>query len=180
VFSEKEGRSARGVAIGLYLGLPLVLLVALAQAALVNDIRFLGVKPNLFLLFIVSWVLLCGFRQGLLLGMIGGIVLEVNSGAPFGSTLLALAVAMGVAGLGEINAFRGAWFLKYLVILGGTLVYGLVFVALLGATGHRAPFGATLARIILPEMVAHLLLMAPVYGALHEITRYLEPKAVEP
>ncbi len=179
MFSEREGRPIRAVAIGLYLGVPLALLVALAQTALVGDIRLLGVKPNLLLLFTVSWVLFCGIRQGLLLAMIGGIVLEVNSGAAFGSTLLALSAATLVAGLGEINAFRGAWFLKYLAILGGTLVYGLVFVAMLSATGHQAPLGATLGRVILPEMAVHALLMAPVYGILHEITRRLEPRTVE-
>lgn len=179
MLSVRDAQPTRGMAIGLYLGAPLALLVALAQAVLVNDIGFLGIKPNLLLLLTVSWVLLCGFRQGVLLVLIGGIVLEVNSGAAFGTTLLALVAAIGVAGLGEVNVFRGAWILKYAVILGATLLYGLVFVALLSATGYPTPLGAALGRVILPEMAAHLLLMPPVYGALHALTGYLEPKAME-
>jgi rod shape-determining protein MreD len=179
MLSERDVQPTHGMAIGLYLGAPLALLVALAQAALVHDIRLLGIKPNLLLLLVVAWVLLSGFRQGLLLALIGGVVLEVNSGAAFGTILLALLAAIGVAGLGEVNVFRGAWVLKYVVILGATLLYGLLSVALLCATAHPTPLGAALGRVILPEMAVHLLLMPPIYGALHALTRYLEPKPME-
>jgi rod shape-determining protein MreD len=179
MYSDGDVSTNKTVAIGVYLGIPLAFLVALAQTALIPDVRLLGVKPNLFLVFTVAWVLLRDVRQGIILGMIGGIVLEVNSGATFGSILLALSAALGVAALGEINAFQGAWFLKYLVITGATLVYGLVSVTLLGAMGHWLPLGAALVRIILPEMLLHLILMVPVYGLLLWLGRRLEPRTVE-
>lgn len=179
MYSERQASSHRSLAVGLYLGVPLVLLAALAQTALLREIGFLGVTPNLVLLVTVAWVLLRGIRQGIALGMLGGIVLEVNSGATFGTLLMALAAALSVAALGEVNLFRGAWFLKYMVILGATLVYGLVSVAMLSATGHQLPLGAALTRIIAPEMLIHLLLMAPIYGILQGLGLYLDPRVVE-
>lgn len=179
MYSERQTSPRRTLAIGLYLGAPLAFLAALVQTALLSEIGFLGVTPNLVLLFAVAWVLLRGVRQGVALGMVGGIVLEANSGATFGTILLALAAALSVAALGEVNLFRGAWFLKYVVIVGATLVYGLVSVALLSATGHWLPLGAALTRIIAPEMLTHLLFMAPIYGILQWLGLYLDPRDVE-
>ncbi len=179
MFSETESQPGRSMATALYLGVPLALLTALAQTTLLRELPLLGIKPNLLLPLVVSWVLLCGLRQGLLLGMVGGLVLEFNSGSVFGAILLAMLVAIAVAALGEVNIFRGAWFLKYGVILGATLLYGLVSLALLGATGRSMPLGVALSRVILPEMAAHLLLMPPIYGVLSAITRRLAPVAVE-
>lgn len=169
----------RGMQAWAYVGVPLAFFTALAQVVVVGEIPILGIKPNLFLLFVVTWVLLGGLRQGLLLAMLGGLFLEINSGASFGCVLVSLAAAVGLAGVSETNLFRGAWFLKYLAILAATLGYEMVYLGVSSVAMARVPWGFALRRVILPEMLVHLALMPLTYGALTWVGSRFRNKPVE-
>ena len=164
---------------GLYLAVPLGLILGLVQAALVGEAALLGVRPNLVLLFTLSWVLLRGPREGAIMGVIGGVIMDINSGAVFGVTVLALLPAVSLAGVGEINVFQGAWFLKYMVVLGATLLYNLAMILLLTTGGRLVPFWPALTRIVLPEMLLNLLLMPFAFGIVKFLSRHLGPQAME-
>jgi rod shape-determining protein MreD len=139
----------------------------------------LAVRPNLLLLFATSWVLLRGLREGLAIGLIGGLILDVSSAAPFGYTTLSLSLALSLAAMGEVNVFRGAWFLKYGVIAGATLLFNIVFMTLLGISGQGVPVSIGVGRILFPEMLAHILLMPATYGVIKWLVGRMSPQTVE-
>lgn len=161
------------------MAVPLTLLLALAQTTMAGDVVLLGVHPNLLLLFATSWVLIRGLGEGLLIGLIGGILLDVSSAAPFGAALLSLSLGLSLAALGQVNVFQGAWLLKYLVIAGATMLFNLVFILILRLSGYDMSLGLSLGRVVLPELLIHVALMPVVYGFVKWLCTRLEPPTVE-
>jgi len=168
-----------GSLIGLYLAIPLSVLLALAQTTLMGHVTLLGVRPNLLLLFATAWVLRRGLSEGILMGLLGGVLLDVSTAAPFGTTMLSMLAGISLAALGEINVFQGAWYLKYLVIAAATLVFNLVFIAVLRMTGYPEALALPLARVVLPELAVHLALMPMAYALVKWLCNRITPPAVE-
>ena len=124
-------------------------------------------------------MLLHGLSEGLLIVLIGGLILDVSSAALFGAAILSLTVGISLAALGQVNVFQGAWYLKYLVIAGATLLFNLVFILMLSLSGHHISLAASLGRVILPELLIHVALMPVVYGFVKWLSMRIEPPAVE-
>ena len=159
--------------------MPLAILLALGQTTLGGGGLLFGAYPNLMLLFASSWVLRRGLGEGLVMGLAGGIILDVTSAAPFGAAMLSLALGISIAAMGQVNVFQGAWYLKYGVIAGATLLANLVFTALLRLSGFVTPQPLVLYRIIVTETMLHLALMPAVYGLVKWLAKRIEPPAVE-
>ena len=137
------------------------------------------ISPDLMLLFAVSWVLLLGLGDGILIGGTGAVVLDALSGAPFGIATLSLTCGSCLAGLGEINVFRTAWYLPYVAIAIATPIYNVLFLVLLQAAGHTVHWGTMLWRVVLPTTVLNVLCMPIVYGLTSWLCRRNRPKSVE-
>lgn len=152
---------------GVYLAIPAGILAAVLQSTLMPRLAIAGVAPNLVLVVLIVWVLLVRTQEGLVFALSAGVALDMLSSAPFGMAIVGLTLVTLLAGLGAANLFRAAWYLPYIAIAVGTLCYGLFQVAVLQATGHLAPLGASLLYVILPELLGNLLLMACCY----ELTR---------
>ncbi|MBN1401485.1 MAG: rod shape-determining protein MreD [Anaerolineae bacterium] len=163
----------------LYLGLPVSILLAILQSAVTSRLQIFGVSPNLALLFTVGWVLFCGVRQGIAVALVGGLVLDALSGAPFGFSTLSLLLASLVAGLGESNVFRTAWFLPYLVIALATLAYEGTLMFLLRMAGRPMVWAPALGRIVFPEALLNLLFMPLVYMLLGRLRVIWGPESAE-
>jgi rod shape-determining protein MreD len=142
------------------------------------QLQIVGVSPNVVLLYLVSWALLRGVREGIALALVAGLTLDVLSSGPFGAWTLAMALATWLAGLGEINVFRTARLLPYLTVGVATLMYEVVLIAFLAMSGRGLPWWPTLWRIILPEMVIHTVAMALVYAVADRLMRRSEPEQV--
>ena len=147
----------------LYVGAPLGVLVAIAQSAVAPRIRLFGVGPDWVLVFAVSWVLLHGTREGILVGLVGGVALDALSGASFGLATISLTLVTGLAGFGEANIFRTAWFLPYITIGIATLVYDGLFLFLMRMTGRVVMWWPMLWRVVLPAVVINTVCMTVVY-----------------
>ncbi|MGI6367990.1 MAG: rod shape-determining protein MreD [Anaerolineae bacterium] len=164
---------------GLYIAAPIALLLSLAQTTVIRNVTLFGAHVDLLLLFAISWVLCRGLGEGLMIGVIGGLVLDVSSAGPFGTATLSLAVAISLAALGEVNLFQGAWYLKFIVAAGATLLVNVVNVLVLRLAGYGAIPWAALGTNTMPSVLAHLLLVPLVYGVTKWLARRLEPKRVE-
>lgn len=149
------------------------------QSTLVPHVQIFGVSPDLFLALTVSWVLVQGIGRGAVFGLVGGIVLDGLSGAPFGYVTLSLAVVIAIAGLGELNVFRTASYLPFLVVGVATLAQQSVFVLLLRMSGQPIQWLPTYSGTILPTILVHLLLMPAVYYPTRLLLHRFQPKRVE-
>ena len=152
-------------------------MVAILQASVLPYLSLAGVKPDLMLLVVISWGLLRGLREGLLWAFVGGLCLDLFSGAPFGVSALALLVAALLAGAGAsgnlFQALHLAW--PGAAVFFATLIYDFTFLTLLQIMGRPVAWGASLLKIVLPAALLNAFLAVPVYLALrglHERTAH--------
>ena len=136
-------------------------------------------SPDLVLLLVVSWVLLHGMREGLAVALLGGLVLDALSAGPFGVATLSLAVVSWIAGLGEINVFRTARLLPYVMVVPATLACGGLLVILMETTGDGVSRWPMLWRVVMPETIVNLACMPVVYGVARWLSNRMRPQPVE-
>ena len=131
----------------------------------------MGVKPDLVLLMVISWSLLRGAKEGTIWALVGGIGLDLLSGAPFGTSTVPLVILSLVAGLGELSIFRTRIALPLIATLIATLSYDLFFLLLLYVEGRSIAWTDSLTKVVLPSALVNVLLSPLVYKALHWLDR---------
>jgi rod shape-determining protein MreD len=146
-----------------YLYFGVLLGLALLQSTVMPKITVLGVHPDLVLMAVTSWSLLRGSEEGMLWALVGGVALDLFSGAPFGIYSLSLLLIGFAAGLGPRNMLRIDILAPILVIPLSTLVYLLATMALLSALGWEMEWGARLRTVLLPSILVNSLGMPFVY-----------------
>ena len=136
-------------------------------------------QPDLTLVFVISWVLLQGRDQGILLSLLSGFILDTLSGAPFGLLALSLVLTSWLAGLGELNVFRTARLLPYITIALASAVFKILFLFFLQMTGRTVMWWPLLGRNILPTIVINTLLMGIIFRLCTWLVERLRPRRVE-
>jgi rod shape-determining protein MreD len=155
----------------LYLVVPALFLVAVVQASAMPHLRIWGVFPDLPLLFVVSWGLLCGTRAGFIWGLIAGMFLDLLSGTPAGATTVSLAAVGLLAGFAQRSAFRAQLLLPIVVTVVSTTLYDLMLLLAMLLAGRTVLWIESLGRIILPSAILNLLLLPIVYFLLRGLYR---------
>ena len=147
----------------------LMIAVGLAQSSILPHIRIANYIPDLMLTLVVAWSVLRGARQGLLWALMGGLTLDVLSGAPFGTFSASLAVASLVSSLGAAQFFRSYALLPVIAIVTATVFYygSLSFILLIA--GRSMSPSDILRGIVLPALGLNALLMLIVFP----VTRWL-------
>lgn len=146
------------------------------QTTAMPHLTILGVKPDLVLLMVISWSLLRGSKEGLIWALIGGIGLDLASGAPFGISVVALVALSLLAGLGELSVFRTHIALPLIATLIATLVYDLFFLLLLHVWTGSVAWTDSLVKVVLPSTLFNVLLSPLVYKALYWLHRRTGPE----
>jgi rod shape-determining protein MreD len=142
-------------------------------------VRLFGVAPDVVLLFTVSWALLQGVREGILVALIGGLVLDALSAGPFGAQTLALLIVGVLAGISGANIFRTERLLPYVAIVAATVLYYQVLFVLFAITGRVVVWGAMTLRLVLPAIALNGLAMFLVHHASCWARSFLYPSPVE-
>jgi len=154
-----------------YLLLPLLLLLALVQATVLPELTLLGVKPELMLLTVLAWSLLRGPEEGLVWALLGGLVLDLFSGGPFGASALGLLAVSFISGRFTVLVGQGSFLLPMAAAAAGTLLYQALFLLAVQLTRGAVPWTASLLRITLPSMAVNALLMPLVFQLLAWLDR---------
>ena len=144
---------------------------AVIQSTLIPHLSLGGIKPDIVLLVVISWSLLRGAEEGVVWGLIGGILLDLLSGAPFGVFTIAMAAVSFLTGMGEMNVFRTNIALPLATIFFATIAYNLIFLILLQAMGWPIAWIDGFIRVILPTTLLNTLLMPIVYKLMHWLHR---------
>ena len=134
-------------------------------------LTIMGVKPDLMLLMVISWSLLRGAQEGVIWALVGGMGLDLLSGAPFGTSTVALVALSLLAGVGELSVFRTRLALPLVATLVATLAYDLFFLLLLYARGYSIAWADSLIKVVLPSTLFNVLLAPFVYKALYWLDR---------
>lgn len=154
-----------------YVLAPLLIIVGVAQSSFISHIRIAGQHPDLIFAIVISWSLLRGIRQGLLVALIGGIVVDLLSGAPFGVFTVSLIGASVLSHLSAASFFRPPVLLVTIAAVSATFVYYHIGLALLYMGGYRVPWLDAFLYLMLPALPINLGMIFLVFPALRWLHR---------
>lgn len=169
---------------GRYLSIPILIVVVVLQSTIMPIIRIGGGAPDLVLMIVLSWTMLAGLEEGLVWAMVGGILQDIVTGLPTGSTALALVVTAGLTHfmLGPVH--RNNLIFPPVVLAAGTVLYQLVLVVVLAVLGRLSVMGQVgdlsyvLTYITLPTLMYNVILILPVYRVMGLVFKASRPSRV--
>lgn len=193
---------------GLYLLIPMVILLAIAQATILPAFPVFGVVPGLWLVVTVAWSLLRGMREGLILAFAGGLFIDLLSTAPLGVTSLSLMSAIAIVTFLQRHLPKNQTIIPALLTVLATIIFWIIYLLLLriimpfiiggqdflGITELRVGSGrnsvlddigsgygltAPLLRLIVKTAVVHGLLVIPLYWVINTLQRIYSRQRVE-
>ncbi len=149
-----------------WLGLPLLVLVALIEVSVLPMFRVYGLQPNLMLVLLIAWLSVRGASEAFILAPIGGVLLGFVDGAPAGTALI------GLAPLAFLQDLRGSQLREggLLATIGFTVLmsffYNFVHLGVFTLLGQAGEWGAAAVRIIVPTVFLNVMLLPPLYWLL--------------
>jgi len=164
---------------GNFLSLPILMIAAALQTSLTKQIRLLGGEPDLVFLLVLSWSINSELEQSVVWAFIGGICLDLLSGAPMGASIPGMLILIfGVSGLGQQVYRIGIVILVGLVLI-GTLVQQTIFMGIIALTGQRVLWFESLTYVTLPTILYNLLFIIPVYWFVRRIQNGLSRRQIK-
>lgn len=165
----------------LQIGLPLMFLAAVLQATVFASLRpvLFGSAPDLVLLVVLAWAIHDPDREGVVWAFIGGLLIDLFSGAPLGLSSVLMVPLAFIIGSIESGVYQNNLVLP--VVL-GTLAaaafhVGYVILARV-LVGTPIPLSAALLNIGLPAVIMDAVLIYPVMALLDGPYARLHPRQV--
>ena len=152
----------------------IILAAYLLQCSAFPALEIGGIKPNLMLIVTASFGFMRGPREGMVVGIFSGLLIDIQSGNMIGFYSLIYLVAGYLNGLFEQIYFDEDIKLPLFLIAASDLLYGLciyVFTFLLRSDFN---FLYYLNRIIIPEAIYTIVITLGVYPQLLFINHKLE------
>ena len=143
------------------LGTLLMALLAVVQSSLLNRFPFLEGTANLILLATVSWALTGRVTEAMLWAFLGGLFLDLLSGAPFAVSSMALVAAVYLASLTEGRFWEAHPMAPLGVMTAASLIYFAVTMAAVWISGHPIDPALALTQVVLPSTFLNVLLALP-------------------
>ncbi len=161
----------------IYLAVPVMILLAVVQTAVLPRFPILGLIPQLPFLVALSRGLLRGVNEGIVWAFIGGICLDLFSVGPVGATALAFMFSI-VAVIWIENAMpANRFFIPIIMAALATLIYLFVYFLLLRLLNY--PSNWQLLTDLLPTALLHGALVLPVYWIMSFLEQRFRPRPVK-
>jgi rod shape-determining protein MreD len=149
-----------------YVGIPLLLFVALVEAAVLPMFRIAGLQPNLMLVLMVAWLMVRSANEAFVLIPIGGVILGLVDGAPMGTALLAMAPIAFLHDMRGAHLNESGFVITIAFVALMTVIYHLVFYFVLMLQGDAGPILPAMVRVVLPVCFLNVLVVLPTYVVL--------------
>ncbi len=146
-----------------YLGVVVLAIVVIVQATVIPEIRIAGGMPDLLLLPVLAVTLLSGLNFGLVWAIIGGLLQDLISAVPLGTTSLGLVCAVVAVHLIFDQQGPRSLLIPSVAAVAGTLILHGVTLLVLALTGRSQMPGQFLVYVTLPSMIYNAVVMLPVY-----------------
>jgi rod shape-determining protein MreD len=162
-----------------YIGFPVLLLAAVIDASVLVHLRYLNGQPSLLLMLVVSWALLNDVSDALPWAVMGGVLADLLSVTPTGTTSLAfsLVVLAVTSSFGRVSR-RNVVF-PPLAISMGTVIYQVVLIAVLILAGWEVPPGGAALRWLLPSLAYNFLGILVVFRIMGALVEFFRPPATQ-
>lgn len=196
------------MSIGLYVIIPLVIVLAILQASLLHALPIFGVIPGLWLVVTIAWSLFRGMREGLLVAFVGGLIIDLLSTAPLGATSLSLMLAIAMATFLQRHLPKNQTLMPALLTALATILFWFIYLSILrlimpaiiggqdflGITelrvggarnsvlndiGRGYDLSAPVLRMMVASAIVHALLVIPFFWLLNTVQRMYGRRRVE-
>lgn len=136
---------------------------ALLGSTFIPQVRVFGGQPDLILLFVLTWAVFTPWENGLVWAFVGGLLRDLMSAAPLGTTVLALLITLVVldrvrAQVASVNLLT----VLAMVVL-GTAVQKAVLLGVLSVAGLAGDPVEQFTYHFIPSLAFNLVLTLPVY-----------------
>ncbi len=145
-------------------GSALMLMAGIVQSVVLA--RYMGpsaVNVDLVTVLLASWSLLRGFDEGVLLGAIAGLGMDLMSGGPLGVNFFILSMIGGLVGLGQTRIYRSNVPLLVTVGMASSLLEWVAGLVVLQAVGWPAEVSLFMVTRLLSSAMLSGALMPPAY-----------------
>lgn len=154
----------------------IILVCFLLQTAVFRYLDLAGIVPNLLLIPTVSFGMMRGRKEGMLIGFISGLLIDLFYGSIVGP------YAMLYMYLGYINGFfHRVYFMEdillpMLMVGANDFVFSIFVYIVSYLLRGRLDFGFYLLHVILPEMIYTMVMTLIIYKPLVKINLWLKSK----
>jgi rod shape-determining protein MreD len=155
-----------------------MVLAAVIQTTLLPHWRLLSGSLDLTLLLVLGWTLAGDWQGGMVWSLMGGLCLDILSGAPLGTTTVGLVLVAYGTSLTEGRLWRSHILLPLASSLTGTLGVQLVAMLFLLSNGQPLDVGSIFWRIVLPTALLNTAGILPVYQAMRWLQSVVYPETV--
>ncbi len=159
-----------------YLGLPLMALLALLQTAVFPRFPIFNIMPQLILLAALAWGLLRGVTEGVVWAFIGGFMLDMFTIAPMGLSAVSYITAVFTVVFLQESLPSSRFFAPLIMAGIGTIIAVLTYQIAARLLGY--PF-ILQTFIRLPQTILiNMILMLPIYWSMSSLYNRLRPRRV--
>jgi rod shape-determining protein MreD len=150
---------------------PLLFGATLVQSSFFPALGLHALRPDFVLQMVVIWALLRGWREALPWGFVGGLFLDLFSGAPFGTAALALVLVAFCCSAGSVSAFRDNPLLPVVMVFWASVLYGLLYLFLLRTHEVPVPWLSSLRQVVVPGAIVNTMLAPLTFWVVSRIER---------
>ena len=149
-----------------YVGIPLLLIVAVAEASVLPMFQVGGLQPNPMLVLLLAWLMVRGAAEAFLFIPVGGLFLGLVDSAPMGTALLALAPMAVLQEVRGSQLREGGFLLTIVFTVAMTIVFNLVYLLVFTLSGDGGSLVGAMSRVIIPTTFLNVIILFPIYAVL--------------
>jgi rod shape-determining protein MreD len=141
--------------------------LAVLDVSVFPYIHPLGVSPDLVLIFAVSWAVVRGQDEALVVVPLCGLIQDLLTSDPVGLSIIGLAPAVPIALAVRMRAIETDFLPTIAAVMGTSACYGVISMALLGFTGQDVAVFNSLLRVVFPALIINALFTPLIYLPMH-------------
>lgn len=151
----------------------LLVLMHTLEATLFQYLRIGGIGPNFMIMIIVSFALLRGSKEGMIIGAAAGMLNDISFGMHLGPTLLSYLVIGLFCGRFNKNFYRENFIIPFICTLVSSLFYSAINILSFVLRG-RLCFAFFIRSIVIPELIYTITLSLIIYQIAYLINEKIE------
>lgn len=156
---------------GRFISVPLLAILVALQSSIIPQIRISSGQPELVVLFVIAWSFHADFEESLIWVFAGGIMQDLLSIVPIGTSVLGLIPVVFVIHFITRQIYQINIILVVTAILVGTIVQHSTAMIVISVTGIQVDLIANIRYVILPTLFYNLVFSLPVYWIVRRIQR---------
>jgi len=151
-----------------------LLIFSIIQATWLDCIEIFGIKPNLFLIYVIIICCFCEKVEGAALGFAFGFVLDMLVGRFWGvNALLGMLLGFCTASFCVRVLSDSNFFITLALVLVGSFLHEIFYYFIAFLKTENISFFTSLIKIIIPECGYNLVASAPLYFVIKRFAKLL-------